>query len=89
LASALFQAYSLAKPQFQKVTLLLLSQDKASHLNIENQAKHCASPKMLAKGANAILFGLTISAQKSANNLDCHVTKADLSMIKEQEIFSE
>jgi hypothetical protein len=39
----------------QKATLLLLSQDKASHLNIENQAKLCASPKMLAKGARAFV----------------------------------
>jgi hypothetical protein len=39
-----------------KETLLLLSQDEASHLNIENQAKLFASPKMLAKGARAFIF---------------------------------
>ncbi len=33
-----------------------LSQDKTSPLNIENQAKRCASPKMLAKGARALIF---------------------------------
>jgi hypothetical protein len=33
-----------------------LSLDKASHLKMDNQAKRCASPKMLAKGARAFIF---------------------------------